>query len=275
MSVIFGVSGKAGSGKDTVADMLVTHHGFKKIALADAMKRFLREVFDFSDEQLWGPSEARNAPDFRYCKSEHQALQSLTAMTPSSKFQHYRRHLPTPPDEISVVSPAELGADYLTPRHALQALGTEWGRELYPWIWVDQLIRTAFTLLREPSTMDYSAKEGLVQRRPAAPIEGIVVSDIRFANEMSAISEIDGRLIRVVRPTAGLGGAAGQHTSEVEQDGIPDTAFDTVLLNDGSLASLEEKVAYMVYELAPSVKREPEKRFIDPRQSLRSNLEKK
>lgn len=275
MSVIFGVSGKAGSGKDTVADMLVTQHGFKKIALADCMKRFLREVFDFSDEQLWGPSEARNAPDFRYCKTEHQALQHLTAMAPSSKFQQYRRHLPTPPEGIQTVSPAESGEDYLTPRRALQTLGTEWGRGQYPWVWIDQLIRTAFTLLREPSTMDYTAQEGLVQRRPARPIEGVVISDLRFENEMSAISEIDGRIIRVVRPSAGLTGNAGQHLSEKEQETIPDTAFDAVILNDGTLEDLETKVAYMVYDLAPSVKQEPAARFIDPRRTIRVNLEKK
>jgi len=48
--MIIGVAGNAGSGKDTVADHLVKHHGFVKVALADPLKRICREVFDFSEE---------------------------------------------------------------------------------------------------------------------------------------------------------------------------------------------------------------------------------
>ena len=35
------------------------------------MKRIARDVFGFSDEQLYGPSEMRNAPDERYPR-EHE-----------------------------------------------------------------------------------------------------------------------------------------------------------------------------------------------------------
>lgn len=66
--MIIGITGQppAGSGKDTVADFLVEEYGFAKVAMADPMKRICKEVFDFSDEQLWGPSENRNKGDLRY-----------------------------------------------------------------------------------------------------------------------------------------------------------------------------------------------------------------
>ena len=36
--MIIGLSGKAGSGKDTIADYLVTNYGYTKFALADAVR---------------------------------------------------------------------------------------------------------------------------------------------------------------------------------------------------------------------------------------------
>lgn len=60
---IVGLMGVAGSGKDTVGDMLVIRHGFVKIALADPMKRALAEWFGWGTDRLWGPSEKRNEPD--------------------------------------------------------------------------------------------------------------------------------------------------------------------------------------------------------------------
>jgi hypothetical protein len=73
---IVGISGKAGSGKDTVAEIL-TDYGFIVIALADELKRFCVKVFGFSQEQLWGPSHLRNELDPRWGLSPRIALQTL------------------------------------------------------------------------------------------------------------------------------------------------------------------------------------------------------
>lgn len=55
-----------GSGKSTVANTLIEKFGFVQVGLADPMRRFCQEVYQFSDNQIWGPSEYRNAPDKRY-----------------------------------------------------------------------------------------------------------------------------------------------------------------------------------------------------------------
>jgi len=75
---IIGISGKAGAGKDTVAEVLV-EHGFVAVAFADEMKRICAELFGFSREQLWGASHLRNAIDPRWNLSPRSALQSLGA----------------------------------------------------------------------------------------------------------------------------------------------------------------------------------------------------
>jgi len=43
--LVIGLSGKKGSGKDTIADNLVHSHGFKQIALADALKDACHAIF--------------------------------------------------------------------------------------------------------------------------------------------------------------------------------------------------------------------------------------
>lgn len=209
--MLIGISGLAGSGKDTVADFLVNDHGFTKVALADPLKRIARDVYDFTEEQLWGPSENRNAPDPRYPREDGTCL---------------------------------------SPREALQLLGTEWGRRCYADTWIKCGIRNAQTLLTHPSAR-YSRCDGIRggMLTPAEPRAGVAIPDIRFRNEMDAIRAAGGFLVRVVRPGAGLGGAAGVHVSEREQLEISDDAFDCVLHNAHSLESLREAVGNCVARL--------------------------
>ena len=195
--MILGIMGKAGAGKDTFADLLVKEHGFVKIGLADEMKRWLKRVFDFSDEQLFGPSQARNAPDERY-----------------------RR----PGD------PENDGA-FLTPRKALQVLGTEFGRYCYENVWIDLALRTAKAV---QGGQVYTQKRGLVpHHEDFTGLVGtpVVIPDVRFQNEFDAIRAVGGVMLRITRPGAG----AMTHISETEQDSIPDHAFDHVYANTGTV----------------------------------------
>lgn len=81
--MIIGISGLAGSGKDTIADMFIKQGNIVKISLADPIKRICRDLWGFSLDQLWGPSERRNQEDPRYplpdgsCLSARKALQLL------------------------------------------------------------------------------------------------------------------------------------------------------------------------------------------------------
>lgn len=62
------LSGEAGAGKDSVSDVLVARHGFVAYSLAAPLKRFLKDMFGFTDEQLYGRSSARNEPDPRWAR---------------------------------------------------------------------------------------------------------------------------------------------------------------------------------------------------------------
>jgi hypothetical protein len=224
---LIGICGKAGSGKDTIADILVRDHGLAKIALADPLKRIALDVFAFTFEQLWGPSAMRNAPDMRYPR-------------PHGPWSNNGKCLCCGSERVSQC--------YLTPRFALQQLGTEWGRNCYPNVWVDYALRVADQLLfhlKDGRTHDYDKhrhynyhpRVGLFPRagndEEAAHgnrIEGVVISDVRFPNEVEALH---GKSALIWKAThgAGLTGAAGDHVSELHIDRLDvDLAFPSMTL---------------------------------------------
>jgi hypothetical protein len=221
---VVGLAGPAGAGKDAVAEILVREHGFARIALADVMKRFARDVFGFSDEQLWGPSEARNAFDKRFPR-EHRAERVMGRCACCGADLDLEGDQPC----------------FLTPRYALQQLGTEWGRDCFENVWVDYMIRTARELLgRERKTENYWPQRGIVHMDSMwlGPC-GVVVSDVRFANEARAVRAAGGKVLSVERAGAGLDGAAGEHESE---RGVSPDLVDATIDNNGSLDDLPARV---------------------------------
>lgn len=55
--MILGVTGLIGSGKDTIADYLVTEHGFKRVSFAASLKDAVSAVFGWDREMLEGTTK--------------------------------------------------------------------------------------------------------------------------------------------------------------------------------------------------------------------------
>jgi hypothetical protein len=70
----------------------------------------------------------------------------------------------------------------------------------------------------------------------------LVISDVRFINELISVSHRKGFVWRIIRPEAGLEGAYAGHVSEKELVDDPDL-YDAVIYNDGTLEDLTKKVA--------------------------------
>ncbi len=211
--MIIGLSGFSGTGKDTVA-LELAKLGFVVVSFADPLKRIVRDVFDFSPEHLWGPSHNRN-----------------------TQYGNYPR-----PVRRGTDNPGEA---FLTPRYALQTLGTEWGRDCYPDIWVEYALRVARRLGENWATR-YSPQRGVYTDPLTIPLmrEGVVIPDCRFLNELTLLRANDARIVRIRRP--GKESPAFNHPSETEQLQLPDSDFDYVLQNDGAVADLPAKVASML-----------------------------
>jgi hypothetical protein len=101
-----------------------------------------------------------------------------------------------------------------TPRHAMQTIGTQWGRDcIGPYFWI--------RLWRE-RVLEVTSQAGRV-----------VVDDCRFPNEAAAIRKLGGDIFKI----EGRGGIAGSHASE-QGAGVA----DVVIANDGTVEALQNAV---------------------------------
>lgn len=191
--MILGLCGYKGVGKDSVASRISWgRSGVRFIALADPIKEAVRSWFDMPN--VYGPSALREWEDRRY----------------PYRFEDGRE-------------------GYLTPRYVLQQLGTEFGRRLYPDIWINIALRHAAKLLDQDD-------DGTGSPNCASLV---VITDVRFVDEARRIREAGGAVWRITRPGYGASG----HGSEVEQGSLAMTGQVTAeICNDGTLADLEMRV---------------------------------
>lgn len=117
-----------------------------------------------------------------------------------------------------------------TPRELLQLLGTECGRGIIdPLIWIKALKRR-IDLSESPR---------------------IVISDMRFNNELEAVKSWGGHVVKVLRHDyvpEGLSEAQRTHPSETELDGYD--SWDYILRNDTGLTALSDRTAEMWNKLS-------------------------
>jgi hypothetical protein len=169
---LIGLSGYAGSGKSEAARILIAS-GWDRRKFAAPLKGMLQFFLAYQGAQA----------------------------------DHIQRMIE---GDLKEVPSAMLGGQ--TPRHAMQALGTEWGRmRLSDSLWVDAAMRNL---------------------PPRA-----VFDDCRFANEAAAIRERSGIIVRIVRP--GMG-PVNSHVSEVLVE--PDHVID----NDGTIQDLQNQLVNLI-----------------------------
>lgn len=178
--MIVGFTGFRRSGKDTAAAALMAN-GFIRVSFAGPLKSMLAELL-----LIQGVSSEK-----------------VTAMIDG---------------DLKEVSSQFLNGR--SPRHAMQTLGTEWGRDLIaPDLWVSAAMRTA------------------------AGYPNVVFTDVRFPNEVDAIHTHGGVVIRVARPSLS---SLDDHQSEVLIDSLN---VDSVVVNDSSIAGLHMRVSEAIREI--------------------------
>jgi hypothetical protein len=175
---LIGISGKIGSGKDTVGAILQV---LKTAALHDsnAIARIVANPFLMSSVQ----SQFDNWKIKKFAKKVKLIAELLTGI-PVEKFEDQEFKLTNLPPEWSVNNTP------MTVRELLQKIGTDCMRNnLHSQTWVNALFS------------DYK------------PDEKWLITDVRFLNEAVAIKKRGGMIIRVDR-----GLDTGTHPSETELD---------------------------------------------------------
>jgi hypothetical protein len=113
-----------------------------------------------------------------------------------------------------------------TARHAMQTLGTEWGRNcIGPDFWVNVW------------------KARALEHRRGSIIQNIVVDDVRFPNEVDTIRSMDGTIVEIFRPEK-LTTLVKPHVSEeLKLD------FDWAVFNQGSKESFFGSMKHIIDKL--------------------------
>ena len=213
MKNLIGISGRIGSGKDTVGTII------QYLQEEDEWNNFS----DFVCDPAFGEWEIRKFAD---------KLKDIVCMLIGCTREQLE-------DTTFKNTPMNSNWDdshgINTPRELLQILGTNCGRDMiHPNIWVNSLF-----VDYKPLDDTLRSSMGNVIDYSACPYPNWIITDLRFPNELDAIKKRNGITIRVNRQTHTIGGKVILHDSETALD---DATFDYVINNDGTISDLIEEV---------------------------------
>lgn len=184
---IIGLTGVAGSGKDTVAELLAPYN-FKRVAFADPLRELLYKLNPAIDEEA--------DPDVGSSR--------LAEIVDWFGWDVAKRSYP----EI---------------RELLQRLGAGGRDVISSTVWINAALLKASGILVEGSN--------------------VVVTDVRYPNEIDAVRGYGGEVWRVVRPGTG---PVNDHETETLLDKFD---VDRVLVNNGTIDDLRIELGDMVADL--------------------------
>lgn len=204
-----GLTGYAGVGKDTVADLLVAHLGFQKLAFADALRAEICEGFGIDSIYLSHPSTKNQATNALAMNRAPVGFLGAVALTVGEKDRTNGR-----------LSTAWLSAPR-SPRQIMQWWGTEYRRRENPRYWTRIMAARIVELRR-------------------LGVARLVITDVRFDNEADTIHASGGLLWQITRPEINQATTAeGTHVSATDGGVFKPAA---VLANSHDIRHLQQLV---------------------------------
>lgn len=220
---IIGLTGLAGVGKDTVADLLVTHCGFRKLAFADALRAEVAEGFGIDMRLLTDPATKNEPSDaLALRKCQHRPFIYAVVGTLALREEGPQNHADW---ALFLAAPR-------SPRQIMQWWGTEYRRTQEPRYWSRQLLQRVVYYQRDGGTR-------------------FIVTDVRFANEGDTLSAIGGLLWQVTRP-----GVDPETTPEGKHVSATDGSLfkpSTVIANARDIRHLQQLVLSEFFALETGI----------------------
>jgi len=209
--MIIGFAGKAASGKTTAAKYLQNCLAGETLIIP--MATVLREEVE---EFLRKVGAASHVPLVYGCQEDKVRVFHLDTGQALAACSQWRLFMA---EHHDIQDAAEMTA--VTVRRLLQWWGTEYRRAQDP---------------------DYWTKAwGRKVEQYNLPRSHVLVDDVRFMNELNVIRAHGGLIVKIERP--GFLGA-NTHSSETSLDGF--TAWDAIVVNDGTLEQFREKIEQLV-----------------------------
>jgi hypothetical protein len=198
--VLIGLGGWQKSGKDTLADFLVDDHGYFKTFFSEALNEALLTL---------NPIVAhRQEHDEAKCREIAESLG--TSYSPDALYMRIIRY-----SDIVAEQGYTQAKENLEVRRLLRMMGTEVGRKMFGEdVWTDIIER--------------KIRDAWAAGKP------VVVTGVRYPNELERIRALGGTVAWVKRPGIDLDPAHTSETSLSEED------FDFTVNNDSDLDTLRE-----------------------------------
>lgn len=265
--MIIGISGKIGSGKDTVGKIiqfLTLNQQYFPITVEDFLndpkaslfvqhenrwtnwqiKKFADKLKDIVCLLLGCTREQLEDHEFKEKElgEEWWVIRYALLAYPKGHIESHKVEVYTK-DGLEKLKTNDLcmypRIDKLTPRTLLQLLGTECGRNIiHPNIWVNALMQEYKSYTVKGNNLNGSEQEAEVD------CPDWIITDVRFPNEAQAIKDRGGIIIRVERPD--LDNNKSQHQSETALD---NWEFDHVINNNGTMNNLIDSVKSLNLQL--------------------------
>jgi len=237
--MIISISGKSGSGKDTVGKIIqdLTKEDWQIKKYSDKLKDIVCILIGCTREQLEDQEFKETPLGKEWTKWGIVRPNGKRVIDIQSSYEKAFERKKTVWQDGSTIKEIQL-----TPRMILQLIGTEGGRDLiHPDIWVNALYSEYVSEGERLGFTKYDArdiKEGFAKK------PNWIITDSRFPNDVKRTREMGGVLVRVNR--AECEGRKNEHFSETALDNFDE--WDHVIENNGTIKELIEQVRTILEE---------------------------
>lgn len=208
---VIALTGYAAVGKDTVADLLVEHLRFRKLAFADSLRGEVSNAFGIELSYLVHPS-TKNHP--------------MSALAMRRAPIGFLAAVSLAPGIATRDNAGRIAAEWLdqprSPRQIMQWWGTEYRRREHEHYWSRQLVKRVLDCMHEGETR-------------------FVITDCRFDNEAKTVrGGLGGQIWQIKRP--GIDSATTAEGTHVSATDGSSFAPDVVLSNCHDIRHLQQLV---------------------------------
>lgn len=199
--MIIGLSGKAGSGKDTLADVLVSEYNYTKYSFSDNLKSTLAELFELDIDIFYDRSLKDTLFDTPIMLTEDIEKKLLNIAETQLKQE--------------LIFPKLKTREFISPREMMQIVGTEVFRHWDTNYWVNLI--------------------------DLSPSDNIVITDARMPNERELVRTLGGTTILVKRPQIIDPNKPESDCHSTENTLGEESEYDCIINNDTSKYGLERQ----------------------------------